>query len=448
MKKFAVLLLLITLVLPLFSATPQTTRAQGVEINFVHIFGDENDSRGAVVQELVNEFTAQTGITVNLQTTISDYSEVLNSTLLAADQGDAPHVVQLDESAVQFAVDSDKFVKIVDIATPEQLASLDEYLPSVLNFYKVEGELWSLPWNSSNPVMYYNQDLFTAAGLDPANPPSTFEEITAACDALMSADLGLSTCINWPLTSWFLENWIAMQGALFANNDNGRTSRATEVYFDSPEMLSAVNWWKELAEKGYYSYTGRTVDYNGEAAVFITRKSAMHITSTAGLSNFQRFATQLGYQLGVAPLPRPFADATEGTVNGGASLWITAGHSEEELNAARDFAFFMTNNENIARWSTATGYFPNRTASIEQIEASGFWDENPFYRIAVDQLLATNPSIATSGAVIGPSQRVREILETAIQSIIDQGESPEDALLAAKSQADYELEDYNFFYAD
>lgn len=448
MKKLALPLIIIMLVLTVMPGTPRQTRAQGVEISFVHIFGDENDSRGAVVKELADAFTEQTGVTVNIQTTISDYAEVLTSTLLAADQGDAPHVVQLDESAVQFAVDSGKFLQISEIATPDQAATLDDYLPSVLNFYKVNGELWSLPWNSSNPIMYYNKDLFRQVGLDPEAPPQTFDEIMAACDVIMNAGLSLTTCINWPLTSWFPETWVAMQGALLADNENGRTGRATEVYFDSPEMLRVVTWWKEMTDKGYYAYTGRTVDYNGEAAVFITQRSAMHFNSTAGLSNFQRFAGQIGYELGAAPLPLPDAEATEGTVNGGASLWVTAGHSEEETNAARDFVFFLTNSENIARWSTATGYFPNRQSSIEQVEASGFWEENPFYYIAVQQLLNTQPTAATAGAVIGPSLRVREILETAIQTVLDQGESPEDALAAAKELADLELEDYNLFYAE
>lgn len=446
MKRLGLVLVAMVLVLGL---VPRTQAQDNVEITFVHTFGDENDIRNQVVQELVTEFmAANPNVTVTIQTTISSYDEILTSTMLAAEQGDAPHVVQLDETANRFAVDSGEFISIQSVATDEQIATFDDILEPVRELFTVDGEVWSLPWNTSNPLLYYNRGMFVEAGLDPDAPPTTFDEVLAACDALMSADLNLSTCINWPLTAWFVENWVALQGTLIADQDNGHRGRVTEVYFDSAEMLLVINWWKEMADKGYYAYTGRVADYNGEAGTFITQRSAMHINSTAGLSNFQYYAGLVGWDLGVAPLVHPTADADAGTVNGGASLWITKGHSDAEIEAARDFAFFMTNSENIAYWHRNSGYFPNRQSSIDLVEADGFWDENPQYYIAVQQLLATQPMPATSGVIMGPYTEVRNILAAAVQSVIDQGVSPEDAMAAAKELADTEIEDYNFFYVD
>ncbi|MCB9437566.1 MAG: ABC transporter substrate-binding protein [Anaerolineales bacterium] len=449
MRKLALLLTTILLVLSLVPSLPTTQAQDKIEISFVHIFTDENDIRGQVVAELINEFNAShSNIVVTAQAITTSYDEVLTTTLLAADQNDAPHVVQLDESATRFAVDSEKFLAIEDIATDEQKATFDDILPVVREFYTVDSKLWSLPWNSSNPLLYYNKTMFEAAGLDPNNPPHTFDEVLATCEALMAADLGLSGCINWPLTAWFPENWVAMQGALLADNENGHTGRPEEVFFNSPEMLRVFEWWNTLADNGYYAYTGKLADYNGEGGAFITRRFAMHINSTAGLSNFQHYAGVLKYDLGVAPLPIPDENATNGTVNGGASLWITAGHSDAETEAAREFVFFMTNTENIARWHEATGYFPNRQSSIDSIEASGFWEENPNYYITVQQLLGTQAIPATAGTIVGPSLEIRNILAEAVQSMIDQGVSPEDALAAADQLADLEIEDYNFFYAE
>ncbi len=444
MKRLLLVLIMLVVLVPSNSQAQES-----VEITFVHIFGDENDVRGQVVQELVNDFMAEyPHITVNMRTTISDYDEVLTTTMLAVEQGDAPHVVQLDETSSRFAVDSGEFVSVESIATEEQIATFDDILEPVRQLFTVDGEMWSLPWNTSNPVLYYNRGLFAEAGLDPEAPPTTFDEMLATCETLMAADIGLSTCINWPLTSWFVENWVAMQGGLLADQDNGHSGRVTEAYFTSPEMMEVINWWKEMADRGYYSYTGRVADYNGEAGTFITQRSAMHINSTAGLSNFQHYAGVVGYDLGVAPLPRPSAEADAGTVNGGASLWITKGHSDAEIEAARDFVFFMTNGENIARWHRNTGYFPNRQSSIDILETEGFWEENPQYYIAVQQLQNTQPIPATAGAIIGPYTDVRDYMAAAVQSVIDQGESPEEALAAAKQLADTAIEDYNFFYLD
>jgi sn-glycerol 3-phosphate transport system substrate-binding protein len=126
----------------------------------------------------------------------------------------------------------------------------------VRNYYTVGEDIWSLPWNSSNPILYYNIDMFEAAGLDPNDPPETYSEVLEACDVLMAADLGLQGCIGWNMHSWFVEQWVAEQGALLANNDNGRSGRATDVFLDSEAMMRIFTWWKELADKVYYIYSG------------------------------------------------------------------------------------------------------------------------------------------------------------------------------------------------
>lgn len=446
-------LALVVSLMPLTQTDPAPANAQEeVTISFVHTFGDENDIRFEVVEAIVDAFEdANPGITVDVQTKV-DYTEILDSTLIALDQGNAPHVVQLDETANQFAADqvdedgNPLFVKLSDIATDEQRANFDDLLPSVREFFEINDELWSMPWNSSNPVLYINDNIFTEVGLDPTDPPSTFAEMLEACDTIMTARPDLAGCINWPLAAWFPETWVAMQGGLIVDNENGHAGRAQEATLNSEEMQLVLEWWDEMTNNGYYIYTGVTGDYVGEAGTFITQTTAMHINSTAGISNFQNFAGIFGYGLTVAPLPIPNEDATNGTINGGASLWITNGHSEAEINAARDFVFFMTSAENIAEWHKNTGYFPNRQSSIDMLEAEDFWSTNPAYRIAVDQLLATNPIPATAGAIYGSAPSVRAILVDAIQSVIDGGESPADALAAADQLADEQIEEYNLFF--
>lgn len=446
LKKVLLLAILSVFAIGLAVQPSQPSKAQDkIEITFVHIFVDDgNDDRGLVVQALADQFMEEhDNIQVNIQSTTTDYTEVFNSTLLAAEQGNAPHVVQLEETSTQLAVDSTYFLNITDIATDEQLAELEDFFPQILGFYTINEEVWSLPWNSSTPLLYYNKSLFEKAGLDPEVAPKTFADVLAMCETIMGAELNLAGCINWPMASWFPEVWVAMEDALLLNNDNGRNGRATESYLNSPEMLTAVEWMQELTENGYYAYTGKPNDYIGEATSFITQRFAMHINSTAGLANFIRFSQTLGWGLGVAPIVMPNENATAGLYTGGGSLWITGGHSEEEIAAARDFAFFMTSTASNVQWHKETGYMPNRFSSLEQLEAEGWFEANPFYRIAVDQLLQTTPSPATAGPVMGPAAQVREYLIEAIQSVIDQGEDPAAALDVAKERADESLQEYN-----
>lgn len=443
---FPLALILLLTNLPLVAAAAQS---DVIELTFVHIFGSDpdGDNRAAVIQDIIEDFTANNpNILVTAMSTSPDYQGLFNNALLAADQGNAPNIVQIEEGLTQAAIDSGYFVPVSDVASEEQLASLDDVLPSIRNYYRLGDTVWSLPWNSSNPLLYYNKDMFIAAGLDPENPPQTFDEIMAACDAIMSSDIGVSACINWPMVSWFAEQWVAMQGGLVLNNDNGRTARATEVLYNSPEMLAVATWWKELADNGYYTYSGTPNDYNGEGITFLSKQTAMTINSTAGLTLFMRFSQIQRFELGVTRLPMPSKDATNGLTVGGASVWLMADHSPEEIQAANDFIFFLTNTENIVRWHQATGYMPNRTSSIEQLTADGWFDENPFFKVAVDQLIESKDNLATAGGVMGPSAEVRSYLIEAFQSIVDADADPMEALEAAKSRADAELAEYNSFF--
>ncbi|MDZ4762929.1 MAG: ABC transporter substrate-binding protein [Chloroflexota bacterium] len=441
MKRLLVLFMVVALTLGAFSVAAQD---ESVTIQFVHIFGGENDNRGAIVQSIADAFmAANPNVTVEVSAPATDYTELFNNALLAAEQGNAPTIVQVEEGLTQLAADSGYFIPIGDVASEEQLASLDDLLDTVRAYYTIGDTLYSLPWNASNPVLYVNNDLLTAAGLDPALPPKTFDEILLACQAIMALPEPPPACLNFPLAAWFPEQWMAMQNALVADNDNGRSARATAVNYDSAEMLRIVDWIAVMDEAGYFSYSGTPGDYNGEAIAFLSGQTAMTINSTAGLALIQQFAEAAGFELGVAPLPTPGEDATNGVTVGGASLWITAGHTDAETQAAVDFVFFLTNTENIMTWHQGTGYFPTRVSAIEQLTADGWFEENPDFAIAITQLQESAGNIANAGAIFGPAAEIRQLLVQAIQSVIDGGETPADALASAQAQADAVLTEYN-----
>ncbi len=442
MKKLALILMVLVLVGGIFPTA--SARQDTIEITFTHIFTD--DLRKEEVQKLVDQFMAENpGIVVKVQAESDDYGVVFDSSLLAASQGNAPHVVQVEDALSQLAIDSTFFVKISDYASEEQLASLDDLLPLVRSYYTLGEDFWAAPWNSSNPLLYYNREMFEQAGLDPDAPPTTFDEMLTACEAIMSANIeGLTACANWPVTSWFTEQWLSMEGALFVNNDNGRSTRATEVLWNSPEMLNIFTWWKTMADNGYYTYSGQPEAYTGEAISFLSKQTAMHITSTAGLTNLISFSKAQGFTLGIAPLIKPNAEANNGLTVGGAALWVTTGHPEEEIQAAVDFVFFMTNTNNIVQWHKGTGYFPNRQSSYDILNEEGWFEANPAFGIALTQLLsAPESNSANAGAIMGPYGQVRDVHNQAVQSMIDGGSSPEEALEAAIQLANDLLEEYN-----
>lgn len=421
------------------SAKPTQAQDQ-IEITFSHIFGDEN--RSGLIQKYADAYMAEhPNVKINLQIATS-YPENINGALLASEQGNAPHIVQIYEIGSRLALDSGIFIPVGSIATEEQLATLDDIIQPVLNYYTFDDQVWSVPFNSSNPILYYNMEILEQAGVETV--PQTYSEVLAACDAIMAAGIeSLEGCIGWSLNGWFVEQWVSQQGALLANNGNGRADRATEVELDSEAMLNIFNWWKELADKDYYVYTGALEDWDGSDALFTGQQVAFHITSTADLRNITEAATEAGFSAGTGYLPIPDGVERNGTVIGGASLWLTGNHPQAELEAAVDFMLFLGQTENGVDWHKGTGYFPIRYSAIEALEAEGWFEANPTFKTAFDQLTTTIPNEASAGAVIGIFQELRTIVEQAAQSVIDGGADPAEALAAADDRADESMAEYN-----
>jgi sn-glycerol 3-phosphate transport system substrate-binding protein len=264
----------------------------------------------------------------------------------------------------------------------------------------------------------------------------------SACDAIVSKGVA-KNCISWPLHSWFFEQWMANMGAELANNGNGRDARATEVNLTDAPAKEIVSWWKEMYDKGYYAYSGKLEDWDGADAIFVSGQAAMEITSTSDVVNRQNDAAENGFELGTGYLPYPANSERQGVIVGGASMWMSGGHPDNEMKAATDFVTWFTNTENAVRWHKATGYFPIRKSSVTVLEGQDWFQRNPAYKAAFDQLLNTKDTPATRGAVIGAFPEVRTIIEQAIEKVLAGQATVDEALEQAKKEADKAIQDYN-----
>lgn len=422
--------LLFTLALVLFGAAMAQTK-----IEFWDAFGDQ--PRNDWLKDRAAEWNAQNPDYEVVVTPKGSYRDTLNAAVLAARQGTPPHIVHVFEVGSQQAYDSGLFIPVGDI--PGEFDTSD-YIAPVLNYYTIGGTVNSIPFNSSNPVLYLNEDLMEQAGLDPADPPQTFSEVIADCDALNATGAD-ATCVGFSLNGWFFEQWMAEQNALLANNENGRDGRATEVLLTSPAALTIVNWIKTLNDAGNYTYSGKLEDWDGSDAAFSQGKVMFHITSTADIGN-NLAAVGDSFTMGTAMLPVPDDSDRTGVIVGGGSLWIMKDHPTDELQAARDFVLYMTNTDNMISWHKLTGYFPVRTSSIDKLEAEGWFQQNPLFKVAFDQMTETKAVPATAGALIGPFPQVRTIVEQAIQKVLA-GADVDTAMAEAKKLADAALTEYN-----
>jgi len=424
------------------AATTLPPPAEPVTIEFWHAMADD---LGAVVDELVDRYNAsQDVVTVNA-TFQGSYDDTYNALLASFEAGTAPNITQNFDLAAQTMFDTGKLVPAHQLMAP---GDADNYLAAPRDYYSDETGMVALAFNSSTPIVYYNEDMFTAAGLETPAPDWTFDDFLATCDAIEAS--GVDFCVTFGTVGWYFEQILANSGGLYFNNDNGRTDRATEVAFNSGQGVEVFDFLTGLIADGHAPNLGST--WSDTDSVFFAGEAAMIFDSTSGARGFQENAT---FPVKTAFIPHSNTSDRNGVVIGGAALWLIDSEDDAKDAAAWDFMKFMTEADQQVTWHTGTGYFPV-LASLQDsppADLAAFWDENPNFVTAIEQLATTNTvnddgstNYAVLGGRAGPFPAIRRIIVEAYSAVLDEGKTPQEALDEAAARANQELTDYNAFF--
>jgi sn-glycerol 3-phosphate transport system substrate-binding protein len=409
-------------------------------------------ANGAIVQQVVNKFnTSQTKYYIDAvqQPNYDDTINKLNTSLAG---GDLPSVVQIYDIGTQRMIDSGRILPVQDFIDKEGLQSLiDDMEPAVASYYTVNGKLYSMPFNSSAPVMYYDKNAFREVGLDPDKPPQTYDEVYAAAQKLVKKDASgkiIRSGVDFTLYGWILEQELAIQNALYAEPNNGREGRATKLVFNNEAAENWMNFLKKLQDDGVGRSLGRhsgTTAGTTLGANFSKGEAAMAFESIATLRNWSNQAKNAGgkVDVGVAYLPKP-TGAKGGVIIGGASVWITDQGTADQQQGAWEFVKFSAQPEQQAFFASSTGYYPIRKAAYDVQEMKDALAKYPQFQVAIDQLRSTEKSPATAGAVFGTFAGTRPLVEGAMeQFMLGQAPTAKAALDDAAAKANDNLEEYN-----
>ncbi|MDU0332414.1 ABC transporter substrate-binding protein [Paenibacillus sp. 3LSP] len=404
-----------------------------IHLTWWHSMSGANEK---AINELVSDFNAsQSDIEVEAVFQGS-YDESLNKLKASMGSNSGPDLIQVYEIGSKFMIDS-KAITPVQKFIDEDGYDLSQLEPNIIRYYTIGGQLNAMPFNTSNPILYYNKDAFKAAGLDPENPPKTFEEFEAAATALSKkGQPGAAIAVY----AWLIEQWFASQNADYVNNGNGREADATESLLASEAGVNILEWWKRMVDNGVVANLGRKTDDTD--AAFAAGQVAMTLNSTAALRNIVG-AVGDKFEVGTAFLPRPASAKEGGVIVGGASLYIMNNKSEEEQKAAWEFIKYVTSPAAQAKWSVNTGYFPITKAAYDEQVLKDNMAKYPQFQTAVDQLHASTESTATSGALMGVFPEARQFVEGAIEEVLNGQKSPKQALEDAAKQITEKIKQYN-----
>ena len=407
------------------------SEVDGTTISFWHSMGGVN---GQAIDTLVQKFNDENeyGITVEAEYQGS-YDDALNKLKSAQIGNMGADLVQVYEIGTRFMIESGWIVPM------QSMVNADEYDTSVLEpnlaaYYTINNMLYSMPFNSSTPLMYYNKDMFDAAGI--TEIPDSLEAIAEVGDKLL--DGGAQEVMSLGIYGWFFEQFIGKQGLEYANNGNGRTEAATAVAFDeNGAAANILTEWKNLYDLGYAPNVGKGGDAG--LADFSAGKSAITLGSTASLKQILQDVDGK-FEVGTAYFPKVKSTDEGGVSIGGASLWALDNNDPKKLRATWEFVKFLIPPESQAFWNAETGYFPvNVDAHDEDVFKENI-EKYPQFETAIDQLHDSAPQYA--GALLSVFSEARAIVESEIESMLNGNETVDEAVDSMASQINDAIEEY------
>ena len=338
--------------------------------------------------------------------------------------------------AIMFSIDLYSLLSMDAIADIDSFCTTDADKEWLNGFYdgfmmnSRDGETtYGIPWQRSTIVLYYNKDAFEAAGLDPEQPPKTWDELKEDAKKLTITENGQTTQYGIQIPSdgyayWMLQTFCVEQNGFNLMNETG-----TETYYDDERTAKGLEFWKSLADDGFMPEG--IVAWATTPSDFLEGKTAMMYHTTGNLTNVKNNAS---FNFGVAMLP---ANESYGSPTGGGNFYIFKGVSEERQQAAFDFIKWMTDDERVAQWSIDTGYVATRPSAYDTERMQEYAKEFPYCLVARDQLEYGYAELSTYNQA-----EVQKAIDDAISYVMTDQQDVESALATAQQTADGILQAY------
>ncbi len=426
------------LTLALAAAGMVSSQAQAqTEIQWWHSMAGK---LGDKVNEIATKFNASQKDYKVVPVYKGQYDESMTAAIAAYRAGNPPAVLQVFEVGTATMMAAKGAVKPVYQMMAEQHEKFDPkaYLPAVTSYYSdTKGNLLSMPFNSSTQVLYINKDAFKKAGLDAANPPKTWPDMEKAAAKLKESGAACAYTTGWQ--SWVqLESFSAWHNVPFATKQNGFGGLDTRLEFNGPVQVKHIQNLGEWAKKGLFTYAGRKDEPLGK---FMSGECAMITTSSGSYANIKANAK---FEFGVSTLPYypDVKGAPQNTIIGGATLWVMTQKDPKIYKGISKFFTFLSSPEIQMDWHESTGYVPITLAAYEATKKSGFYDKNPGFDVAINELSAKAPTPNSKGLRLGNFVQIRNVIDEELEAVWGGKKSAKEALGDAVKRGNELLEKF------
>jgi len=368
---------------------------------------------GERVNEIANKFNSSQSEYEVKAVYKGSYPETLTAGIAAYRAKTHPQIMQVFEVGTQTMLSSGAIYPVYELMK-DQGIKIDwaDFISVVKSYYSYKGNLYSMPFNSSTAILYYNKTILKKAGLNPQKAPATFDEIEKfAKAAVVSGATKIGFTVAWP--SWTLmENMHAWHDQPFADKDNGFTGMATELKINGKlggQILDLLSRWKD---EGIFTYSGR--GSKGDQPI-INGEAAIGLASTALVGTLTKTAK---FEWGTGNLPRIAGYPVGNSIIGGASLWVMKGHKPEEYKAVAKFLEFLGKTEQQAWWHSITGYLPISNSTLKALQATDHFKKNPDLWTAFAQITSGKTTVNSQGIRLGNLVAIRDNIEGEMENVL------------------------------
>jgi sn-glycerol 3-phosphate transport system substrate-binding protein len=399
------------------------------EIQWWHAMGGANGER---VNKIAEDFNATQSEFKVMPSYKGNYTETMTAAIAAFRAREQPHIVQVFEVGTATMMAAKGAVYPVEQMMKDAGEPFDKsiYLPAVISYYQTpSGELLSMPFNSSTPVLWYNRDAFKKAGV--SAPPKTWSEMKRASEKLVAAGYKCGFSFGWQ--SWvMIENYSAWHNIPVGTRENGFAGIDTSFTFNNDKVKARIASIAEWSKDKLFKYGGRRGDSlsmytNGECGMWMN--SSAYYASIKKQSKFDFGQTML-------PLDTDVASSPQNSIIGGATLWVLKGRDQGDYKGVAKFMTYLSSPEVQAWWHQETGYVPITTPAYDLSKKQGFYDANPGTETAIKQLSLNKPTASSRGVRFGNFVQVRDVINEELEAIWNGSKTASQGLDDAASRGD------------
>lgn len=356
----------------------------------------------------------------------SGNTQTMDKLMAAIAAGNPPEIALLDNFQVAGWAEQDALVPLDELMESADL-SLDGVYDWALQGSQYKEATYSIPYNGDARALFYNKDMFEAAGLDPENPPATIDELTEAAEKLTirdGANYKQAGFVPWQFAGKPIYCWGWNFGGSFYDAEKNVLTVA------DPKNIEALQWEVDFADKmGGLDFVNFASGLGtGAEDPFVTGQLAMAVRGNFDISNMAVYNPDMNY--GITPIPSKEEGQSKNMI-GGWGWTIPKGAKNQE--ASIDFLKYLFSEEVQTEMAQVSASF----SPIKSVNEKVFADDERM-EIFLQEL--------EHGEIRPPvpvGQELWDSLNTVLDSALHKTDTPENLMKDLDAKINEELKKFN-----